>query len=268
VFKSSRVAFTAGLNIIQSKEGNAQAVNSIFPNINLDVGSTDFFHFFAGFDGDVEFNSLNSFAKENIWLAPSIELRNSDKLGHVYIGIKGSEEQKLDFEFRYSYSEYANLPFFMNTIQDISQFEIQYLGGLKKVQVSNLGGHFNYHLGPHVTSGIKFDYVEYQQLQSFDKAFHKPNLTLSWTNTWHLTDFMIISPDLYYIQGLYALNPKSGKTVALDNILDVNLKMNFSIKKNINFTVQGNNLTGKSYQRYLQYAVQGLNYNAALAYSF
>ena len=268
VFKSSRVAFTAGLNIIQSKEGNAQAVNSIFPNINLDVGSTDFFHFFAGFDGDVEFNSLNSFAKENIWLAPSIELRNSDKLGHIYIGIKGSEDQKLDFEFRYSYSEYANLPFFMNTIKDISQFEMQYLGGLKKVEVTNLGGHFNYHLGPHVTSGIKFDYVEYQQLQSFDKAFHKPNLTLSWTNTWHLTDFMIISPDIYYIQGLYALNPKSGKTVALDNILDVNLKLNFSIKKNINFSIQGNNLTGKSYQRYLQYAVQGLNYNAALGYSF
>lgn len=107
VFKSSRVAFTAGLNIIQSKEGNEPAENSVFPIMNLDVGSTDFFHFFAGIGGDVQFISLNSFSNENIWLAPSIELRNTDQVGHVYAGIKGSDDQNLDFEFRYSYSEYA-----------------------------------------------------------------------------------------------------------------------------------------------------------------
>ena len=268
VFKSSRVAFTAGLNIIQSKEGNEPAENSVFPIMNLDVGSTDFFHFFAGIGGDVQFNSLNSFSNENIWLAPSIELRNTDQVGHVYAGIKGSDDQNLDFEFRYSYSEYANLPFFMNTKADLSQFEMQYLGGLKKVQVTNLGGHLNFHVNTQVTSGLKFDYVEYQQLQSFDKAYHKPNLTLSWTNTWKLTDYMILSPDVYYIQGLYALNPLTGKSVALENILDVNVKLNFLLKKNLNLALQGNNLTGKSYQRYYQYAVQGLNYNATLGYSF
>ncbi len=268
VFNSSRVSITAGLNFVNQMEGNNASESSVFPLVNLDFGSTDFFHFFAGLGGDILFNSYHALSGENLWLAPNVILKNTDQVGNLFIGIKGADEKNLDFEFKYAYSEFSNLPFFINAKEDPSKFEIAYLGDLKKVQVYNLTGHVNFHIGAHVSSGFKFDYAEYEQLQSFTKAYHRPNLALSWTNTWKLSDHLILSPDVYYLNGLYGLNQMTQKPVALEDITDVNVKLNILLSPKVSLILSGNNLLGKSYQRFLNYAVQGLNYHGALSFSF
>jgi hypothetical protein len=50
--------------------------------------------------------------------------------------------------------------------------------------------------------------------------------------------------------------------------MDLNVKLHYQMNPNTSFHIQGNNLTGKAYQRYLNYSVQGLNFNAGFGYSF
>jgi hypothetical protein len=83
-----------------------------------------------------------------------------------------------------------------------------------------------------------------------------------------LSNKLLLSPDVYLINGLFARDVKTQKAVALDNIMDLNVKLHYQLNPNTSFHIQGNNLTGKAYQRYMNYRVQGLNFNAGFGYSF
>ena len=142
-----------------------------------------------------------------------------------------------------------------------------YMGDEKKVSVVNLTGHFNFKMADGITTGIKFDAATYDNL-IIEKPFHRPNLILSWTNSIRLSNKLLLSPDIYMIKGLFARDAKTQKAVELEDIMDLNVKLLYQFNPNTSFHIQGNNLTGKTYQRYMNYAVQGLNFNAGFGYSF
>jgi outer membrane cobalamin receptor len=130
-----------------------------------------------------------------------------------------------------------------------------------------MSGQVNYQTFDKVLSILKYDFNTYQDL-TVDKAFHRPMMNLSFTNSITFKDKIIVSPDLFYISGLYGLQSSTGKSIQMDDIIDLNLKVNYLITKRFNISVSANNLLGKNFQRYLHYASQGLNYTVGVAYSF
>jgi hypothetical protein len=153
-------------------------------------------------------------------------------------------------------------------LADSSKFELIYTGGQKKVQVLNVSGQFNYQINERFLSVFKFDYNSYSNLGELEKPFGRPMLNISFTNSITFKDKIIISPDVYYMNGLYGWNAIERKSIKLDDILDLNLKVNYLVTKKFNAYVSTNNLLGKNYQRYLNYQTLGLNYTVGLAYSF
>lgn len=267
-FSGARIALQVGLNIINSSDGIAtKSQGSVFPQISIDYAPSDIFHLFGGVGGDVQFNSLANFSAELPWLGAKTQVKNTSQVGNVYGGIKGTTEKYVDFELKYAYSEYADLPFFVNSTAQNGAFELIYMGDEKKVKVVNLTGHFNFKMAEGITTGIKFDAATYDNL-IIEKPFHRPNLMASWTNSIRLSNKLLLSPDLYIIKGLFARDGKTQKAVELEDIMDLNVKLNYQFNPNTSFHIQGNNLTGKVYQRYMNYAVQGLNFNAGFGYSF
>ena len=267
-FSGARIALQAGLNIINSSEGIAtKSQVSVFPQISIDYAPSDIFHLFGGVGGDVQFNSLSNFSAELPWLGANTKILNTSQVGNVYGGIKGTTEKYVDFEIKYAYSEFADLPFFVNSNTQNGSFDLIYMGDEKKVKVVNLTGHFNFKMAEGITTGIKFDAATYDNL-IIEKPFHRPNLMASWTNSIRLSNKLLLSPDVYLIKGLFARDAKTQKSVDLEDIMDLNVKLHFQFNPNTSFHIQGNNLTGKAYQRYLNYSVQGLNFNAGFGYSF
>jgi len=267
-FSGARIALQVGINIINSSDGIAtKSQGSVFPQISIDYAPSDIFHLFGGVGGDVQFNSLANFSAELPWLGAKTQIKNTSQVGNVYGGIKGTTEKYVDFELKYAYSEYADLPFFVNSTAQNGAFELIYMGDEKKVKVVNLTGHFNFKMAEGITTGIKFDAASYDNL-IIDKPFHRPNLMASWTNSIRLSDKLLLSPDVYIIKGLFARDAKTQKAVELEDIMDLNVKLHYQFNPNTSFHIQGNNLTGKAYQRYMNYAVQGLNFNAGFGYSF
>ncbi len=269
LFKNNRVSVHAGINVVNEKdriEGENQT--SLFPVVKVDFKPTDFLHVFAGLGGDTYFNTYSSTVRQNPWLARNIRLMNTQQTANIFGGLKGSNERNIDFELKVDYSEFSNLNFFVNSAADSSKFELTYVGGAKKVQVLNFSGQFNFQHNERLLSVLKFDYNNYSNLGDLEKAYGKPMLSISYTNSITFKDKIIISPDVYYMNGLYGWNPKENKSVKLDDILDLNLKVNYLITKKFNAFVSTNNLLGKNYQRYLNYQSLGLNYTVGLAYSF
>jgi len=269
LFKNNRVSVHAGINVVNEKdriEGENQT--SLFPVVKVDFKPTDFLHIFAGLGGDTYFNTYDATIRQNPWLARNIQLKNTQQTANIFGGFKGTNERNIDFEVKVDYSEFSNLNFFTNTLADSSKFELIYTGGQKKVQVLNVSGQFNYQINERFLSVFKFDYNSYSNLGELEKPFGRPMLNISFTNSITFKDKIIISPDVYYMNGLYGWNAIERKSIKLDDILDLNLKVNYLVTKKFNAYVSTNNLLGKNYQRYLNYQTLGLNYTVGLAYSF
>jgi len=272
LYKNNRLAVSGGLNIVNEKDASISLNKTrLFPLLKVDFKPTDFLHVFVGLGGETYFNSYNQFANENNWLdhKAAINLQNTTQSSNIYGGIKGSNERNLDFELKFGYSEYTNLAMLVSTAADSTRFNVIYSNTdvTKTAKVFNMSGQVNYQTFDKVLSILKYDFNTYQDL-TVDKAFHRPMMNLSFTNSITFKDKIIVSPDLFYISGLYGLQSSTGKSIQLADIIDLNLKVNYLITKKFNISVSANNLLGKNFQRYLNYASQGLNYTVGVAYSF
>jgi hypothetical protein len=281
LYKNNRLTLTGGINIVNEKDKNISLIKTrLFPLLKIDFKPTDFLHVFVGLGGDTYFNGYNQFTNENNWLAPRLapNLQNTTQSSNIYGGFKGSNERNLDFELKFGYSEYSNLAMFVNSTSDPSHFLVKYANTNveKTAKVFNMSGQVNYQTFDKVLSILKYDFNTYQdiaytdtELASIDKPIHRPLMNLSFTNSITFKDKIIISPDVFYISGLYSYE-KSLTTLVqkMDDIIDLNLKVNYLITKKFNISVSANNLLGKNYQRYFNYNNQGLNYTVGVAYSF
>jgi hypothetical protein len=100
-----------------------------------------------------------------------------------------------------------------------------------------MSGQVNYQTFDKVLSILKYDFNTYQdiayadtELASIDKPIHRPLMNLSFTNSITFKDKIIVSPDVFYISGLYSYE-KSLTTLVqkMDDIIDLNLKVNYLI---------------------------------------
>jgi hypothetical protein len=281
LYKNNRLSLMGGLNIVNEKEQRLSLNKTrLFPLLKIDFKPLDFLHIFVGIGGDTYFNSYNQFSNENNWLEPrlAVNLLNTTQSSNIYGGFKGSNERNLDFELKFGYSEYNNLAMLVNSTADPSHFQVKYANTKveKTAKVFNMSGQVNYQTFDKVLSILKYDFNTYQDLAyadseliTIDKPIHRPLMNLSFTNSITFKDNIIVSPDLFYISGLYSFEKSLTSTVEqMDDIIDLNLKVNYLITKKFNISVSANNLLGKNYQRYLNYNNQGLNYTVGVAYSF
>ncbi len=272
LYKNNRLSVTGGLNIVNEKD-QLIAVNKtrLFPLLKVDFKPTDFLHVFVGLGGETYFNNYNQFVNENPWLEhkSAVKLMNTTQSSNIYGGLKGSNERNLDFELKFGYAEYTNLALMVNTANDASRFNVTYSNQdvAKTAKVFNMSGQVNYQTFDKVLSILKYDFNSYQDL-TVDKPFHRPLMNLSFTNSITFKDKIIVSPDLFYLSGLYGWQSSTQKSVQMDDIIDLNLKVNYLITKQFNISVSANNLLDRNYQRYLNYSTQGLNYTVGVAYSF
>lgn len=269
-YNANDLAVSAGLNVLNEKD-NLLGLNSTnwYPQLKVDYKALDFLHVFVGLEGDTHFNSFVSNSFEMPWFSRNMDLKNTKETLHIFGGIKGSNEKNLDYELKIGYSEFENMAFWVPSLADTSQFEILYDGNqAQKVQVFGVSGQINYQVNERYLSVLRFSYNNYQNLALVTRPFSRPLFNLSFLNSIQFRDRIIISPDLYYISGLYGWRPQVGEIVKMDDIVDLNLKVNYLITKKFNSFVQINNILGKQYQRYLNYPIQGLNYSVGLSYSF
>ena len=160
------------------------------------------------------------------------------------------------------------MAFFTSSAADLSQFDILFSNSGAAISVLQLQANTKMSFTDKIQSDLQVEYTYYGNLGSLLYAYHRPNIQIAWRNTISVHPKVKILPEIYYIGGLYGFNPRTQKASKLDNIIDINVKGEYTITEKFTATVSANNIMGKNYQRYLFYPTQGFNFTATLAYSF
>jgi hypothetical protein len=267
-FKTDRFTITAGLNVINDREKNTFNDSYLYPIIKLDVQPIPGIRVFAGYEGDVLANNLTSFLNENLWLNRFIDLKNTRKTGDYYLGGKASLDNGLSLEAKLSYATYKDFYVFNNSRRDSTRFEALYSNDTTTVKVTNFMVQAGYQIPDMFRSNLKFDINIYSGLGNLEQAWHRPNFSALWNNTFTIKQKLLVGSDLFIMTGLRGKNYQTNKEVKLDAIIDLNFKFTYLLSDHFNIFVSANNVLGKNYQRYLYYPVQGVNFLGGLSYSF
>ncbi len=265
-YTSPNLTVTLALNAVNETDKRLGINNTVaFPVANIDLVPTGNVHFFAGIDGDIVRNTLQSLLSENRWLAPNVVLANTIKSYDLYGGSKGQLGNGFNFEGKVSYARYRNFYGINNTWPDTSKFFALYDGSIAKVLT--ISGQIGYTLSDRFTSTLKGDVFRYD-LDRLEQAWGRPQASVQWLNSYTLNKKLFVTSDLYVHTGIQNKNFTTAEVVTLPNIYDLNLKIDYFLGKQVSAFVSLNNILGQTYQRYLYYRVQGLNFLGGISYSF
>lgn len=272
LFQLQGLKVKMGLNAVVDYDGqpanNGEAPGGkfhIYPLVNADLKIADGFGLYAGVDGDMQFNSLQTFVNENPFIAPGSTLLNTSKLYNAFAGFRGRISNAVSFEGGFNYGKFRNMHFYVNGEADSTRMDIIY--DPYKTSLFNLYAELGISRSEAFRSSLRADYFNYNTT-SFENAWHRPDYKVSMINSFNLSNKIIFSSDLYWIGGLRGFNRASGTSTELRDIIDLNLKVDYRLSQKLSSFVSFNNILSQKYERYWNYPSRGLIIMAGLTYSF
>lgn len=263
VFNYNQFAAEVGFKAVNQFDAINQVNETAgFPTIELTYKTPNLLYFSAGYDGDIVRNTLSSFLEENPFLRSQVPLMNTKKDNEFYIASKGDIYGGSSYSAKLAYGNYSNLYFFTpydaNQRFESRKYDIVYDENSNPFFHGNL--QVNYQPNESVRSNINFNYY-YYGTEKFEKAFHRPSVDLTFSNSFVIQERFVAAVDLFALGGIYAQNPFDFNEVTkLPTIVDLNTKFDYLLTNQFTCFVQLNNLLNQNYQRFLFYPKQGLNF--------
>ncbi|WP_194850848.1 TonB-dependent receptor [Nonlabens antarcticus] len=266
----------AKVNYLNDFEGNQNEFN-FYPDINASYRVLDDqIIAYTQLLGGLDMNSLQQFADENVFLAPAITIKPTDRLIDAQLGLKGKVTNNLGYKIYGGYKKENDRYFYTKDVGRVliveegatlgnvfytqyADLETMFYGASLSVDVSSK---FNLTLSGksmsyEVTNGDDFENV----------ASQLPEFTADLVGMYQITDKLDVGATVYYVgeRDVY----RNGLGVeSLDSFVDLNLDVNYKINSKLTAFIRGNNLTGGNYEYYLDYPVQDLQVLGGVVYKF
>ncbi len=217
---------------------------------------------YAEASGDYRRNSFYQMSRENPFIMPVVNMRNTCEFIKIKAGVKGQFFDNLSYNAGISFSYFGDMHFYVNdTTSNIRKgFNVIY----DNSQYLNIYGELAYMLGEKLTVTAKGHYYKADNLATI---FHRPSWDASVGARYNLRDKLIFTADLYFRGGQYALDYvtdsvtliKSPVVVELNPQVDLNLGAEYRITKMISVWVNFNNMAAWRYNRWYNYPTQQFN---------
>lgn len=267
-FLHDGINITLGLNSAYDDDAiNGGGKLHIYPNVFVNYPLfVNELNVFAGVNGAIERNSLNSLIDQNRWFVMSENLLfNNNKKIDFFAGLKGNFNQKIGYKSQISFKNYNNLHFFINDNQDSTHFSIVTDTG--NTSVVHFKGELTYELAEKLITSLTLDYFSYG-LSTLNGAFHRPNLVVGVNTSYNIQNKATLKGQLNYISGLNGFRTISDKIVPLNDIFDLNLSLDYKISNNFSTFVLLNNILNADYSYYMNYQNKRFNTIIGVSYIF
>ncbi len=265
-YVSSKFTISAAIKAVNETDTRLNVNRTVgYPVVEVDVAPFAGVHIFAGYDGDINRNTLRSFLSENRWLGPNVVVANTEKNKDIYGGFKGEIGSGFQFEGKVSFATYKNLYVFNNSLTDTTKFSVLY--DTDYINTLTVTGQLGYVFSENARTTLRADIYDYN-VKRLEAAWGRPKAVITWNNSIVFKKKLFATLDLYYLNGLKAKNFQTNKTIALKDIIDLNLKIDYLLTRNFSAYVSINNILGRQYERYAYYPQQGLNFLGGLSFSF
>jgi hypothetical protein len=234
------------------------------------------FQLYAGLGGAIQRVTRYDLSQENPWLAPGQTLADTHAGPTVYAGFTSTPISGLELAARATVGRARNLYFYRNAVADTSKFDLVY--DSTTINVVNVHAEALYSASEKVRVGFKADYNHYG-VKSLAQAYGRPAFLGTLYGTYNASDKLLLGATFYYYSANYGVGYAPGLTLpvpaprtAVDRqtnaVIDLSLRADYRITPKFSVFAMGNNLTGRRYQRYLNYQSQGVNVIGGLTYSF
>ncbi|WP_141719773.1 TonB-dependent receptor [Roseivirga misakiensis] len=242
---------------------------SVYPVVEGSFSVNTGLRVYAGYEGTVTMNTLESSIAQNPFLQAAFDLRNTEKESDIYGGVELDLSKGLRLNAGASLASLNNLQLITNAASDSSRFEILYDQG--PTDRLNIFSEINYEQEGQVRSSLRFDFYNYELTSTspnLAEAWHLPTFKTAFHNTFFPLENLSVTADVYYLGGLKALNGETGEAFDLDDILDLNLGGRYQLNQQFGVFLKLNNLFGTNYQRYLNYPSRGIQFLGGISVSF
>lgn len=234
------------------------------------------FQLYAGLGGAIQRVTRYDLSQENPWLAPGQTLADTHAGPTVYGGFTATPVSGLELAARGTFGRSRNLYFYQNALADTSKFNLVY--DSTAINVVNVHAEALYSAGEKVRVGVKADYNHYG-VKGLAQAYGRPAFLGTLYGTYNASDKLLLGANFYYYSANYGIGyvlsptmPQPAPRTAVDRqtnaVIDLSLRADYRLTPKFSVFAMGNNLTGRRYQRYLNYQSQGINVVGGLTYAF
>jgi hypothetical protein len=204
-------------------------------------------------------------AMQNPWLGDAVSPAFSNTRYQLNAGISGHHLERLDMRLEGGLAGISNKYFWVNNPSDSSTLVAVY----DTTTVSRTYGNFmlSYYVFPKFRVGLT-GMVQSFQTGAVAKAWHEPTFVLGLNTRYNLHDKIVSYLDFYYIGGRTALSSDLLTEVALKDVIDLNLKLEYNFSTKASAFLHGYNLLNQRYQQYYGYEVRGVQVMIGGTYKF
>jgi len=214
-------------------------------------------------------NSYASFAKDNPFVSPTLNIQASNTLFDLFLGLNGNLGRNVTYKTETGYKVINNQALFVNNMQTILLTEGYQLGNTfsvvyDDVKVFKVEADINIKLLEHLSLGATAVFNSYT-LETQKKAWNLPRFSLE--------TFANYKMDTWFAQaGFNRVNGRedlvNSKIIKVKEIYDLNIKVGYIINKHLNAHLNAYNLLNSNYESFTNYQVQGFQAVAGLSYKF
>ena len=239
---------------------------------------------YGGVEGGLLQNSYYDFSHENPFVAPTLQVRPTDRQYEAYLGIKGQLAPSVSYGIKGSYRAENFLPLYILNPQNESRDDEKgyHYGNSFRVfydDVKTLGihGDLEFSLNRNFTLGLQAAVYDYDT-ETDNPAWNLPDMEGSLTLDYQHDSGWFFGANLFYTGSredfssvaLENTNPElyPATLISLDAFFDANAHLGYRINDQLSVFAKGSNLAGNNYQRWAGFRVQGLQVLAGLRYQF
>lgn len=236
---------------------------------------------YGGLEGGVQQNSYNQLASENPFISPTQEIRPTDKVYDLNIGLRGKLMTDLSFTIKgfHKYEKNKYL-FTANNFKDgplalrkgyefANSFQVSY----DNVRSTGVYGALQYNYKKMLSVEINGSFTAYNTVLNTE-AWNLPGLKGGVVMGYSFLKKWNAQLDLNYIGGRWDREiTKSVPQItyskkAMADFFDANLKVTYQYNKKLSGFISLNNFTNAEYQQWIQYPVQRFQVMAGVMYKF
>jgi outer membrane receptor protein involved in Fe transport len=239
---------------------------------------------YGGAEGGLLQNSYFQFSMENPFVAPTLEVRPTDRQYEAYLGLKGQLSPAVSYAVRGSYTAENFLPLYILNPQNESRNDEKgYIYGnsfrvfYDDVKTLAISGELEFSLNRNFSMGLKGAVYDYDT-ETDNPAWNRPDLEGSASLDYQHTSGWYFGADLFYVgqrkDFASVAQPNvdpdlfPATVLNLDGFFDVNARLGYRLNDQLSIFARGNNLVGNQYERWANFRVQGLQVLAGVSYKF
>lgn len=266
---------------LDTKNSNNQLF--LYPQITAShkvVG--DLMVFYAGAEGGLDQNSYLNFVDENPFLSPTLQIAPTNNKYDVFAGLKGKLSATISYNIRGSFLDENNKALFKSNdfSSDVSNQPYAFGNSLNLVYDNVKTVRFFGELKADITESISFGAngtLSVYNTKIQKEAWNLPAIQLNANIDYTINSKWYAGADVFFVgsrkdmqinNDLVYVYPPTYIPTTLKSYIDLNAHVGYKHSERLTGFLKANNIANQSYQKWLNYPVQGFQVILGANYKF